>query len=79
MADKQLTFNSAPITEADALEKLKEIYGEKRPPEIIAGLKSGKYRCASVAGGHIVWAEPPAEKSAEPPAASAAVETIPTS
>lgn len=78
MADKQLLFNGTPLTEAAAVDRLKAIYGEKRPAEIIAGLKTGKYGCASVAGGHIVWAEPPAEESAETPAAPAAVETTPT-
>ncbi len=67
---KQITFNGQPIAEADAVKMLAEIYGDKRPAEIISGLKSGRYGCASVAGGHLVFAELLTVSQPPPPAES---------
>lgn len=65
-----LVFNAEPISREAALEKLKATYGEKRPPEILTGLKSGKYTCASVAGGHIYLALPVEPETAAEEAAA---------
>lgn len=59
----ELTFNGQPIPLADAKTKLAEIYGEKRVTEILDGLVSGKYGCASVAGGYFVLVKPPSPPS----------------
>jgi len=53
-AKPSLKFNDKPIADAEARELLKAIYGEKRVEEILQGLADGTYRCASVAGGHLV-------------------------
>lgn len=53
-AKPSLKFNDKPIADAEARELLKAIYGEKRVEDILKGLADGTYRCASVAGGHIV-------------------------
>lgn len=72
MADdkRQLHFNDSPIARPDAEKKLTEIYGTKRVEEILTGLQTGKYGCASVAGGHLVLRlpDPPAPAAATPPA-----------
>lgn len=77
MADKQLTFNSAPITTEAAAAKLKEIYGEKRVDEILRGLKDSTYGCASVAGGYLEWKALP-EEPAPAPAPAVAPAPAPT-
>jgi hypothetical protein len=55
-----LKFNGQPITEVDAKAALTKIYGEKRVPEILAGLADGTYKCASVEGGHLTLVKDPA-------------------
>jgi hypothetical protein len=50
----ELLFNEQPITVEDAKARLKEIYGDARVNEILDGLASGKYGCASVNNGYIV-------------------------
>ncbi len=48
-----LLLNGKPTTEAEAKAALEKIYGPRRVPEILAGLASGTYGCASVAGGYL--------------------------
>jgi hypothetical protein len=59
-AKPALKFNGNPISEADATKLVAAIYGDKRASEILTGLADGTYKCASVAGGHIVIDRTPA-------------------
>lgn len=54
----ELTFQGKPISEVEALKLIAAIYGDKRAPDIIAGLASGLHSCASVAGGFIEVTKP---------------------
>lgn len=49
----KLVFAGKEISDAEAIEKLKAIYGVDRAPKIVAGIRDGTHRCASVAGGYI--------------------------
>lgn len=61
-----LTFNGRPIAEDEAKTALEKIYGTKRVDEILAGLRDGKYRCASVAGGYLEFVKPAAAEPSAP-------------
>ena len=50
---KPLLFKGEAITDEAAAKALAAVYGDKRTPEILAGLQTGVYKCASVAGGYL--------------------------
>lgn len=58
MSARKITFNGNPISEEDARAAIVKIYGENRVEEILAGLATGLYGCASVEGGYLVFLKP---------------------